>query len=49
MTITAESGLLADCLSTACLVLGEEKGRALAEQFGAGIYLNNETTKENQQ
>lgn len=49
VTITAESGLLADCLSTACLVLGEEKGRALAEQFGAGIYLNNETTKENQQ
>lgn len=38
VTITAESGLLADCLSTACLVLGQDKGTALAKQYQAGIY-----------
>lgn len=30
VTITAETGLLADGLSTACMVLGAERGRALA-------------------
>lgn len=37
-TILADSALLADCLSTACLVLGEEKGQALAAEFGASMY-----------
>lgn len=38
VTIQADSALLADCLSTACLVLGEEQGQALAQQFGAAMY-----------
>lgn len=38
-TVKAEEALTADCLSTACLVLGEEKGRALAESFGAELYV----------
>lgn len=42
VTVTADSALLADCLSTGCLVLGEEKGRRLAEQFGAEIYFEKE-------
>lgn len=39
-TVVAESGLLADCLSTAILALGPEKGRALAQAYGVEIYLN---------
>lgn len=35
VTVLSESGLLSDALSTACLILGEEKGMTLAEQFGA--------------
>lgn len=36
-SIVSDSSLLADCLSTACMVLGEEKGRELAENFGARL------------
>lgn len=35
VTILTEDGLLGDALSTACFVLGEEKGLKLAEDFGA--------------
>lgn len=38
-TIVSDSGLLSDALSTACFVLGAEKGLALAESFGAEAYL----------
>ncbi len=38
VSIVHPSSLTADCLSTACFVLGEEKGKALAEQYGAEIY-----------
>lgn len=38
VTIQSESALLADCLSTACLVVGEEQGRALAASFDARLY-----------
>ncbi len=34
VTIVSESGLLSDALSTACFVLGVEKGMDLAEEFG---------------
>lgn len=35
VTILTKDGLLSDGLSTACFVLGEEKGRKLAERYGA--------------
>ena len=35
VTILSESGFLSDALSTACLVLGREKGMALAARFHA--------------
>lgn len=35
VTILAEDGLLSDALSTACFILGREKGSTLAEHFGA--------------
>ena len=35
VTIVSNSGLLSDALSTACFVLGNEKGMELAEQYGA--------------
>ncbi len=38
VTVVAKNGLTADCLATACFVLGEEKGRELAERYGAEIY-----------
>lgn len=38
VTITHNSAMTADCLSTACFVLGEEDGKKLAEKFGAEIY-----------
>ena len=34
VTIVSESGLLSDALSTACFVLGTEKGLNLAEEYG---------------
>ncbi len=36
-TIICRSGLIADCLSTACMVLPEDEGRALAEQYEAKV------------
>lgn len=35
VTILAKDGFLSDALSTACFILGEEKGMDLAENFGA--------------
>ena len=34
VTIVSESGLLSDALSTACFVLGVDKGMALAQEYG---------------
>ncbi|MBE5039033.1 FAD:protein FMN transferase [Ructibacterium gallinarum] len=42
VTIAADSALLADCLSTAAMVLGEENGKKLAESCGAEIYFERE-------
>lgn len=36
-TIISDSALLADCLSTACMVLGKERGKMLADEFGVSI------------
>ena len=36
-TIICRSGLIADCLSTACMVLPEDEGRALAEKYDAKV------------
>ena len=36
-TVTCNSALTADCLSTACLILGREKGTALADSFDAVV------------
>lgn len=44
VTVVSESGLLSDALSTACFVLGIEKGSALAEHYGAKAYF---ITKDN--
>lgn len=38
VTVVSSSSLEADCLSTACFVLGKEKGEALAKEFGAEVY-----------
>ena len=35
VTIVTQNGLLSDALSTACFILGEEEGLALAEEFEA--------------
>lgn len=43
-TVVCNSALMADCLSTACMVLGEEQGRALAQRFDAQVYFH---AKEN--
>ncbi|MBR6568115.1 MAG: FAD:protein FMN transferase [Clostridia bacterium] len=34
-TVVAESGVLSDALSTACFIVGEEKGKELLEKYGA--------------
>lgn len=36
-SIISDSALLADCLSTACMVLGRERGEALAAEYGAEL------------
>lgn len=36
VTVTSNSGALSDALATAVFVLGEEKGMALLEEYGAG-------------
>jgi thiamine biosynthesis lipoprotein len=36
VTVTAKSGALSDALSTACFILGREKGEALLKEYGAG-------------
>lgn len=41
-TILTKDGLLGDALSTACFVLGAEKGCALAEKYGAEALMVNE-------
>lgn len=38
VTIKADSALLADCLSTACIILDEESAQRLAESYGAEMY-----------
>ncbi len=35
VTVVADSGILSDALSTACFILGAEKGKALIEKYGA--------------
>ncbi len=37
-TVTGNSALVADCLSTACLILGREKGTALADSYDATVF-----------
>ncbi len=37
-TVTGDSALTADCLSTACLMLGRERGTALAKSFDAVVF-----------
>ncbi len=37
VTILTEDGLLSDALSTACFLLGWEKGKTLAESYGAEV------------
>ena len=39
VTIISDSGLLSDALSTACFVMGEAKGRELARQYDADIFV----------
>lgn len=36
VTIKARNGFLADCLSTCCFILGEQKSQKLLEYYGAG-------------
>ena len=45
VTIVSDSGALSDILSTACFVLGEEKGMELLEQYDAeGIFIRDART-----
>ena len=45
VTIISENGTLADALSTACFVLGREKGAQLAESFGVQAVFLDEQDK----
>ncbi len=45
VTIISDSGILSDALSTACFVLGYEKGKALAEAYGCGVIFVTEDKK----
>lgn len=45
VTIISENGTLADALSTACFVLGKEKGAQLAESFGVQAVFLDEKDK----
>ncbi len=41
VTVVCDSGILSDALSTACFVLGKEKGEELLKQYGAsGIFVD---------
>lgn len=41
VTVISDSGVLSDALSTACFVLGEEKGMELCKEFGCeAVFLN---------
>ena len=43
VTVLGENGAVSDGLSTACFVLGKEKGAALLEEYGAeGIFVDQE-------
>ncbi len=40
VTVVTDTGVYGDCLATACFVLGEKSGKALAEKYGARVYYN---------
>ncbi|MEE1321253.1 MAG: FAD:protein FMN transferase [Acutalibacteraceae bacterium] len=41
VTVVCDNGFLSDALSTACFILGEEKGKALLEKYNAsGIFVS---------
>ncbi len=40
VTIVANSALIADCLSTACMVLNKEEAEELVKKYGADIYFS---------
>ena len=42
VTVVADSGILSDALSTACFIIGAEKGKALIEKYGASAILVDE-------
>lgn len=45
VTVVSESGAMSDILSTACFVLGREKGMALAEKYDCGIVVITDDNK----